>query len=68
VLLQKYLQIYYTFILQKTTLAAEKKKLYSDHHAAKNRMQEILMAKQNVEMLLNYHNTDQTKTTDRVER
>ena len=49
-------------------LSADKKKLYSQHHAAKNHMQEILMAKQNVEMLLNYHDTEQTRAADREDR
>jgi len=49
-------------------LAAEKKKLYSSHHTAKNHIQEILMAKQNVQMLLNYQDAEQDKETTRGER
>ena len=41
------------------TLIAEKKKLYSGHNTARTYMQEILMAKQNVQMILNCQDTEQ---------
>jgi hypothetical protein len=47
------------------TLTADKKKLYANHRTAKNHMQEILMAKQNVEMLLNHRDNEHDPTTDR---
>jgi len=50
------------------TLSAEKKKLYSGYHAARNYMQEILMAQQNVQMLLDYREAEQTIGNDRAER
>jgi len=43
------------------TLVAEKKKLYSDYSAARSHMQEILMAQQNVKMLLDYQAVEPTK-------
>ena len=50
------------------TLLAEKKKLYSSHVPARDFMQEILIAKKNVEMLLNYHDTEMSTETHRDER
>jgi hypothetical protein len=48
--------------------AAEKKNLYTQHRTAKNHMQEILLAKQNVETLLKYRDTEQSRENDRRER
>jgi len=50
------------------SLAAEKKKLYAGQSAARNFMQEILMAQQNVRMLLDYRDTEYGRANDRVER
>ena len=50
------------------TLIAKKKKLYSGYHTARNHMQEILTARQNVEMLLNYRDTDPVKDFNREGR
>ena len=50
------------------TLLAEKKKLYSSHAPARDFMQEILIAKQNVEMLLNYQDTETDREARRDER
>jgi len=47
------------------TLTAEKKKLYSGHSAARNYMQEILMAQQNIHQLLNYRDEEIGRTNDR---
>ena len=41
-------------------LTAEKKKLYSGYHTARNYMQEILMAQQNCRMLLDYRDGEVT--------
>jgi hypothetical protein len=49
-------------------LSAEKKKLYGGYSAARNYMQEILMAQQNVHMLLNHQDHEQTKTQNREGR
>jgi hypothetical protein len=49
-------------------LTAEKKKLYSGYSAARNHMQEILMAQQNVQQLLNYRDTEVDRANDRGER
>jgi hypothetical protein len=49
-------------------LAADKKKLYANHHAARDFMQEILTAQQNVQQLLNYESTEQNRTSNREER
>jgi len=50
------------------TLTTEKKKLYSGYSAARNYMQEILMAQQNVHQLLDYRDTEQGRTNERGER
>ena len=50
------------------SLAAEKKKLYSGQSSARNFMQEILMAQQNVKMLLDYRDPEHGRDSDRVER
>jgi hypothetical protein len=47
------------------TLTAEKKKLYSGYSAARNHMQEILMAEQNVRQLLDYRDTEHGRASDR---
>ena len=47
------------------TLAAEKKKLYSDYHQSRKFMQEILTAKQNAEQLLGFRDTAKEKETER---
>ena len=49
-------------------LSAEKKKLYGGYSAARNHMQEILMAQQNLHMLLNHKDVEQTKTQNREGR
>ena len=46
-------------------VAADKKKAYSKYNQARKFMQEILTAKQNAEMLLNYSDIERTKETDR---
>ena len=50
------------------SLVAEKKKLYSGYSAARSHMQEILMAQQNVKMLLDYQTAEPTKENARDER
>jgi hypothetical protein len=50
------------------TLVAEKKKLYASQSTARNFMQEILMAQQNVRMLLDYRDTEQGIANDRLGR
>jgi len=50
------------------TLVADKKKLYSGYHTARNHMQEILMAQQNVHQLLDYRDTEKARETNRAER
>ena len=50
------------------TLTAEKKKLYASQSTAWNFMQEILIAQQNVQMLLDYHHTEHGRDSDRVVR
>jgi len=50
------------------TLTAEKKKLYSGHSTARNYMQEILMAQQNVQQLLNYRDEEIGRANDRNRR
>ena len=47
------------------TLAAEKKKLYAGYSAARNHMQEILMAQQNVHQLLDYRDTEHGRASNR---
>jgi len=47
------------------TLTAEKKKLYAGYSTARNHMQEILMAQQNVQQLLDYRDTEQGRPNDR---
>jgi hypothetical protein len=47
------------------SLTAEKKKLYGGYSAARNHMQEILMAQQNVQQLLNYRDTEMGRANDR---
>jgi hypothetical protein len=47
------------------TLAAEKKKLYSGYSTARNHMQEILMAQQNVHQLLDYRDTEHGRASKR---
>lgn len=47
------------------TLTAEKKKLYVGYSTARNHMQEILMAKQNVQQLLNYRDEEIGRANDR---
>ena len=47
------------------TLTAEKKTLYSGYSAARNHMQEILMAQQNVQQLLGYRDEEIGKANDR---
>jgi hypothetical protein len=49
-------------------LVAEKKKLYSGYNAAKSHMQEILIAEQNVNMLLNYNEAKPNKENIRKGR
>ncbi|MCL2047144.1 MAG: relaxase/mobilization nuclease domain-containing protein [Defluviitaleaceae bacterium] len=43
------------------TLVAEKKSLYAEYRKAKNFMEEILTAKQNTDMLLNYNEHERTE-------
>ena len=50
------------------TLLAEKKKMYSSHAPARDFMQEILMAKQNVEILLNHKDPEMSRDARRDER
>jgi len=50
------------------SLSAEKKKLYGGYSAARNHMQEILMAQQNIHMLLGHQDPEQTKTQNREGR
>ena len=50
------------------TLTAEKKKLYAGYSAARNDMQEILMAQQNVQQLLDYRDAEHGRANDRGER
>ena len=50
------------------SLSAEKKKLYGGYSAARNHMQEILMAQQNIHMLLGHQEPEQTKTQHREGR
>ncbi|MCL2546177.1 MAG: relaxase/mobilization nuclease domain-containing protein [Oscillospiraceae bacterium] len=50
------------------TLTAEKKKLYAGYSAARNHMQEILMAQQNVHQLLDYRDAEIGRANDRTER
>jgi hypothetical protein len=47
------------------SLVAEKKKLYSSYNTARSRMQEILLAQQNVKMLLDYQTAEPTKENAR---
>ena len=47
------------------SLTAEKKKLYAGHSTARNFMQEILMAQQNVQQLLNYRDEEVGRANDR---
>jgi len=47
------------------TLTAEKKKLYAGYSAARNHMQEILMAQQNVQQLLDYRDEEIGRANDR---
>ena len=49
-------------------LTAEKKKLYSGYSAARNHMQEILMAQQNVHQLLDYRDAEIGGASNRTER
>jgi len=49
-------------------LTAEKKTIYAGHSTAKKFMGEILLARQNVQMLLNYRDTEQGREGDRRER
>jgi hypothetical protein len=49
-------------------LSAEKKKGYSEYNQAKKFMQEILMARQNVQQLLNYRDEEIGTDTNRSER
>ena len=51
--------------IEYATLSAEKKKLYAEYQPARKFMQEILMAKQNVEQLLNYRDTAKEKESER---
>jgi len=46
-------------------LTAEKKKLYTGYSTSRNYMQKILMAKQNVQQLLNYHDEEIGRANDR---
>jgi len=50
------------------TLTAEKKKLYSGYSIARNYMQEILMAQQNVHQLLDYRDAELGRANGRAER
>jgi predicted neutral ceramidase superfamily lipid hydrolase len=50
------------------SLTADKKKLYSGYSFARNHMQEILMAQQNVHQLLDYRNAEHGRANDREER
>ena len=49
-------------------LVAEKKKLYAGQGSARNFMQEISMAQQNVQMLLDYRDTEHGRASDRDRR
>ena len=49
-------------------LSSEKKKLYSDSGEAREYMQEILLARQNVYQLLNYRDTENEKDSQSAER
>jgi len=49
-------------------LVADKKKLYATQSPARNFMQEILMAQQNVRMLLDYRDSEQGRASDREQR
>jgi len=49
------------------TLSAEKKKLYSEYHAAKKEMTDFLTAKANVDRLLGYRETEQEQETRNTE-
>jgi len=49
-------------------LSAEKKKCYSEYHQARKFMQDILMARQNVQQLLNYRDAETDRDTDRGQR
>ena len=50
------------------SLTAEKKKLYVGYGAARNHMQEVLMAQQNVRQLLDYRDSEHGRANDRDER
>jgi hypothetical protein len=50
------------------TLAAEKKKLYSGYRAKKEEMIALLMAKQNVDRLLEQHRSSAKREPDRNSR
>ena len=47
------------------TLTTEKKKLYAGYSTTRNHMQEILMAQQNVQQLLDYRDAEQGRPNDR---
>ena len=51
----------YREIKEQEFIRLEKKKLYSGYNAARSFMQEILTAKQNVQMLLNYRDEENPK-------
>jgi len=50
------------------TLTAEKKKLYAGYGKARNDMQEMLMAQQNVHQLLDYRDAEHGRANERGER
>ena len=50
------------------TLSAEKKKLYGNYHAKREYMQNVLKARQNVQMLLGYDDRESERTNQRFER
>jgi len=50
------------------TLSADKKKCYSEFSRARKFMQDILMARQNVQQLLNYRDEEMGKEANRAER
>ena len=50
------------------SILAEKKKMYSGHAPARDFMQEILLAKQNIQMLLNYKDEEMSRDSHRDER
>jgi len=47
------------------TLTTEKKKLYAGYSTTRNHMQEILMAQQNVQQLLDYRDEEIGRANDR---